>query len=238
MMAALPPLLRLGLVPPPRRRHDPDRVNAARGVGERLGSLLESLAGAARGRASNLALPPLRDEEGSGGTAGAIRSAIREPRAWIDAVDPRHLVELWRNWEMVMGPELASLAFPLGRRREILIVGGEDNIVLQELSFQTPEILERVNAFMDAPLDAPVFARVELRLLMGQRPLSLPPEDPQPCRERPAPARPADLGAYFSSMRPDSPVARAYAACLRMHGLLGGPEPLGVSLPQNPSAGE
>lgn len=93
-------------------------------------------------------------------------------------------------------------------------------MALQELSYQTPEILERVNAFMDAPPDAPVFTRVELRLLMGQRPLSLPPDDPYPRQERPAPSRPADLGAYFSSMRPDSPVTRAYASCLRLHGLL------------------
>lgn len=215
MMAALPPLLRLGLTPPPRRWNAPDRVNAARGVGERLGSLLENLAGTARRRAPNLPFPPSRGEEGTG-AAGAIR----EPQAWIDTVDPRHLVELWRNWEMVMGPELAPLAFPLGRRKNLLIVGGEDNMALQELSFQTPEILERVNAFMDAPLDDPVFVRVELRLLMGMRPLSLPPESTTRVRERPAP--PADLGAYFSSMRPDSPVARSYASCLRSHGLLDG----------------
>lgn len=72
-------------------------------------------------------------------------------------------VRLWQNWEMVMGPDIAPLAWPLGARNGILIVGGEDNLALQELSFMTPEILERVNAFMDAP----VFDKVELRLVMG-----------------------------------------------------------------------
>lgn len=203
MMARLPPLLRLGLTPPPRRQQAADRVNGARRIGEQLGSLLQELATSTAQRHVAPSLP-----------SGAAEASA----AWMDPVDPRHLVELWRNWEMVMGPELASLAFPLGRRRDRLIVGGEDNMALQELSYQTPEILERVNAFMDAPPEAPVFSRVDLRLLMGMRPLSLPPESP--CRERPAPPRPADLGAYFSSMRPDSPVTRSYAACLRLHGLL------------------
>lgn len=214
----LPPLLRLGLTPPPRRERAADRVNGARRVGERLGSLLQGLARAPRGAGN----PPLSHMAGAG-SPGAGTAAPIGPKGQVDQpdpVDPRHLVELWRNWAMVMGPALATLAFPLGRRKDRLIVGGEDNMALQELSYQTPEILERVNAFMDAPPDAPVFTRVELRLLMGQRPLSLPPENPYPYRERPAPSRPADLGAYFASMRPDSPVTQAYAACLRLHGLL------------------
>lgn len=125
-------------------------------------------------------------------------------------------VRLWQNWEMVMGPEIAPLAWPLGARNDILIVGGEDNLALQELSFMTPEILERVNAFMDAP----AFAKVELRLVMGDRPLDRPPDiQPTEC-VRPAPPRPGDLGGHLEDMRPDSPVARCYAAYLRMHGVL------------------
>ena len=125
-------------------------------------------------------------------------------------------VRLWQNWEMVMGPDIAPLAWPLGARNDILIVGGEDNLALQELSFMTPEILERVNAFMDAP----AFSRVELRLVMGARPLDQPPDIQPSTRERPAPERPALLGEHFTEMRPDSPEARCYAAYLRMHGVL------------------
>lgn len=124
-------------------------------------------------------------------------------------------VRLWQNWEMVMGPEIAPLAWPLGTRNATLIVGGEDNLALQELSFMTPEILERVNAFMDAP----VFSKVELRLVMGDRPLDRPPDIQPSTRVRPAPPRPADLGGHLNEMRPDSPVARCYAAYLRMHGV-------------------
>lgn len=124
-------------------------------------------------------------------------------------------VRLWQNWEMVMGPDIAPLAWPLGARNDILIVGGEDNLALQELSFMTPEILERVNAFMDAP----VFDRVELRLVMGDRPLDQMPDIQPSTRVRPAPSRPRQLGAHLEEMNPDSPVARCYAAYLRMHGV-------------------
>ncbi len=125
-------------------------------------------------------------------------------------------VRLWQNWDMVMGPDIAPLAWPLGARNDTLIVGGEDNLALQELSFMTPEMLERVNAFMDAP----VFNRVELRLVMGDKPLDQPPDIQPSTRVRPAPPRPRDLGAHLEDMRPDSPVARCYAAYLRMHGVL------------------
>lgn len=75
------------------------------------------------------------------------------------------LVELWKNWEMVMGPQLAGIAYPLGRREKILIIGGEDTMALQELSFMKDELLERVNAFIDNPF----FDKVELQLCMGRQ---------------------------------------------------------------------
>lgn len=83
----------------------------------------------------------------------------------------RNLVELWRHWAMVMGEELAGLAFPLGQKDEVLLIGAGDNLALQELSFFSAEILCRVNAF----LEEPVFASVQLSLLQGRATLdSLP----------------------------------------------------------------
>lgn len=75
-----------------------------------------------------------------------------------------NLVELWRHWKIVMGPQLSDLAYPLGARRESLLIGAEDNLVLHELSFFNPEILERANAF----LETSYFVRVELSLLQGR----------------------------------------------------------------------
>jgi hypothetical protein len=61
------------------------------------------------------------------------------------------LLQLWKNWEMVMGSELAPLAAPLGARQNLLLIGAPDSMALQELHMQNGEILERVNAFMEAP---------------------------------------------------------------------------------------
>lgn len=120
------------------------------------------------------------------------------------------LNELWKNWTMVMGPDLAPLAQPLGHRGDLLLVGGEDNLVLQELSYAVPEILERVNAFMDEAF----FQRVELRLVFGRTPLNLAASTPVP--GPPPLARPPRLGGL--SLDPESPVGRCYQAYLRCFG--------------------
>lgn len=122
---------------------------------------------------------------------------------------------LWQNWDMVMGPELAALAWPLAVRGTTLVIGGEDNLALQELSFMTPEILERANAFMAAP----AFEKVALELVMGRRPLDQPPDMQPQVRVREAPPMPPGLGGPLHEMRPDSPVTRCYLAYLRMFGL-------------------
>ena len=105
---------------------------------------------------------------------------------------------------MVMGPEIAALARPLGHRESRLLVGGEDNLALQELIYHTPEMLERANAFMDGE----VFSRVELHLLEGRTPL-----DERVSREL---VRPEHLGTLLGRLDPASPVGRCYQAYLRM----------------------
>ena len=144
-----------------------------------------------------------------------VREKLDSVLAALGTGEKAMLTRLWQNWDMVMGPELAPLAWPLGARNDILVVGGEDNLALQELSFMTPEILERVNAIMDAP----VFGRVELQLVMGRRPLDQPPDMQPRTRVRPAPPMPPGLGGPLREMRPDSPVTRCYLAYLKMFGL-------------------
>lgn len=129
-----------------------------------------------------------------------LAARSREPRR-------QHLDQLWKNWEMVMGPDLAPLAHPLGHRDGLLLVGAEDHLLLQELTYAVPEILERVNAFMDENF----FHKVELRLLSEKTPLNRarPAAAPLP----PPPPRPARLGEL--RLDPESPVGRCYAAYLR-----------------------
>ncbi|MBQ4615374.1 MAG: DUF721 domain-containing protein [Mailhella sp.] len=118
------------------------------------------------------------------------------------------LGQLWRNWEIVMGPEIAPLARPLGHRHGILLIGGDDSYVLQELSYAAPEILERANAFMDEEF----FQKVELHLLMGKD--SLQRVDITQAPKLPPPPKPFRLGK--AQLPQDSPVAAAYAAYVKM----------------------
>ncbi len=130
------------------------------------------------------------------------------------------LRQLWLNWEMVMGPELAPLAQPLGRHGEVLHIGVEDAMLVQELHYMSGEILERVNAFMEGP----VFSGVKVELLMGRRGLQLaPPEETSRgtgpdwrLPSTPVAAPVCAFGTHLDAMSPDSPVARAYA-CFALH---------------------
>ncbi len=77
------------------------------------------------------------------------------------------LVRLWRNWPAVLGPELSRLARPLGRRKTSLVIGTDDSIVMQELSFCSDQILQNVERFLGwQPFD-----KVSLELLKGRTPL-------------------------------------------------------------------
>lgn len=133
---------------------------------------------------------------------------------WMAALDRAvgqsaqgRLVRLWQNWDMVMGPELAAIAWPLGHRGNILLVGGEDAMIMQELSLQTGEILERVNAFMDEAL----FTEVRVSLALGKNPLNSSLAVPPP-RQRPVlEPGPAPSGMYLGLMNPESAVAKCYA---------------------------
>lgn len=122
------------------------------------------------------------------------------------------LAQLWRNWEMVMGEELKHLAIPLGHRKNTLIVGAEDNMAQQELTYFTYEIIERVNAFLDEPF----FNKVQVDLLLGKPALdetTLPTITPYVPE---MPPRPARLGGLIGKLDPDSPVTRCYEKYVRM----------------------
>ena len=144
-----------------------------------------------------------------------VREAVDILLAAYGGQDRRQLCSLWDNCEMVLGDDLAPLALPLGHKDSVLLVGAEDSMALQELSLQSPEILERANAFMDAPF----FSQVRVILLQGQRPLNerRPPRPLSPARP-PMPPRPPRLGGLMGAFSPDSlagPCYEAYVAAFR-----------------------
>lgn len=148
-----------------------------------------------------------------------VREAIKNALTKLAGSEEREqLRRLWENWPMVMGEDMAGLAMPLGHRKNVLLIGAEDHLVMQELSFCTPEILERVNAFMDSAY----FEKIELHLHMGQAVLDLPPPELASMGSPPPIECPAGLTGSFAAMpglNMDSPVARCYMAYLKLHGL-------------------
>lgn len=115
---------------------------------------------------------------------------------------------LWRHWEMVMGAELAPLVRPLGHHNDILLVGVEDAMLMQEIHLQSGELLERVNAFMEKPF----FTSVKVSLILDKTQLDGPLRCAVHEEEKKAPLPHSEArGIYLSSMDAQSPVARAYA---------------------------
>lgn len=125
----------------------------------------------------------------------------------------RILTRLWEHWNMVMGEDIAPLAFPLGHRKTILLVGAEDTMAAQELTYMAPEILERVHAFMDDTY----FTRVEIHLFMGRVPLDMRKLHIAPPSRAPLPPRPENLGNLCATLDPTSNVGRCYHKYVRMY---------------------
>ena len=143
--------------------------------------------------------------------ATPVRSLADALLRGMGGADRLRLVRLWQHWDMVLGPELAALALPLGHRDGLLLLGAEDSMTMQEISLLAPEILERVNAFMDSPF----FRAASCSLLLSRRPLNSLPARPQYSRETLHETPPPLHGRHLAHMRPDSAVARCYARFIR-----------------------
>ncbi|MFO8033376.1 MAG: DUF721 domain-containing protein [Desulfohalobiaceae bacterium] len=79
------------------------------------------------------------------------------------------LARLWINWGQVLGQELAELARPLGHKDRTLILGAEDSVVMQELSYYRQDILDKVEDFLGwRPFD-----KIKLELLNNKASLDM-----------------------------------------------------------------
>ncbi len=116
------------------------------------------------------------------------------------------LAELWKNWSTVLG-SIANMARPLGTRKSTLLLGVENPVAMQELSYYSPEILERVNGF----LQKKTFDKVKFDLLQGRVPLDAV-HVQRPEFHKPRPIRPAGFGNLVGRFPSDSALGRCYAA--------------------------
>ena len=65
------------------------------------------------------------------------------------------LQQLWLNWGMVMGPDLAPLARPMGHHRDVLLIGAEDAMLAQELHLMAAEMRRGSMPLWNSPFSAP-----------------------------------------------------------------------------------
>ncbi|MDR2891825.1 MAG: DUF721 domain-containing protein [Deltaproteobacteria bacterium] len=130
------------------------------------------------------------------------------------------LVHLWENWPMVMGDQLTDVALPLGVQDRTLLIGAEDSMLMHELSFFIPEIMDRANAFMDENY----FTKVRLELPRGRTPL-YPPTPGGGVSETASPKtssqrtdlrhKPENLGGLIGRFDPESSIGRAYLSYVK-----------------------
>lgn len=158
--------------------------------------------------------PRKRQKDSRPMEAGLVLNAVLEALGGRERLQARaRLSLLWQNWAMVMGPDLSSMARPLGHHKDLLLIGAEDAMLAQELHLLSGEVLERVNAFMESPF----FSAVKVTLLMGRTGLdhALSGEaQTSPSGSGQAPdsgTRSCAQGAFLQGMDPASPVAKAYA---------------------------
>ena len=122
------------------------------------------------------------------------------------------LSRLWRSWDAVLGPDLAPLARPLGHHDDKLLIGAEDAVLLQELYYMGPEIVRRVNEFLQEDF----FTAVKVSLMLDHQDLDAPSPVLEHSAGRPKEEVPAPSGASLGLMDPESAVARCYARFLGM----------------------
>lgn len=64
--------------------------------------------------------------------------------------DPKRcdLVSLWQDWPEVVGENFASQVEIQGHKNGVLMLGVEDSVLMQELSYEIDEVLEKINDYL------------------------------------------------------------------------------------------
>jgi len=116
------------------------------------------------------------------------------------------LIRLWKNWEKVLGKELAQLARPIGTKEKTVIIGVEDSILMQELTFYAPDILKKINQFLGNEL----FDKITFKLLEEKTPLDSIVLEKKEKQGKHKIKIPEIVGYLKHTIPPQSPVYKAY----------------------------
>jgi hypothetical protein len=135
----------------------------------------------------------------------ALNRVLGTPEAALELA----IARLWRHWPELLGPDMAGMIRPLGHRKETMVLGATNSMVMQEFSFFAQTILDKANDF----LGTAYFQKVTIELMAGRPALDeslLPPAPPAPKAARPDP-----IGNLLPCMDPSSPVTACYRAYVR-----------------------
>lgn len=121
------------------------------------------------------------------------------------------LHRLWRSWSETVGPDLAAIARPLGTRRDDLVIGVEDSMLMQDMIHYGPALVEQANAF----LGRKVFDKVRVELIGGRVPLDA---DLGPVAKggRYEPQLPSNVGELHDKLPQGSIIGRCYREYVRL----------------------
>jgi hypothetical protein len=120
---------------------------------------------AAGERDGHLKIRPSRRREGKVSHVSEVMEALF---AGLGRPYQGRLNMLWRQWDEILGEEIALLGRPMGQKDGVLFIGADDAAALQELALRGEEILEKVNGFMREDF----FREVGARLAQGRADLS------------------------------------------------------------------
>lgn len=121
------------------------------------------------------------------------------------------IAKVWAYWSDILGEELAKLARPLGRRKNTLIIGAVDNVVMQELVYYSPQILEQIDEFLGwQPFDKVVFELLDTRSSLDEIKIRHSYKRPDCCQNS------QNVGKYWDEFPEDSAVAKSYRAFVQM----------------------
>ncbi|MFN2267710.1 MAG: DUF721 domain-containing protein [Desulfonatronovibrio sp.] len=136
----------------------------------------------------------------------SVDKSINKYLGRIDSDGSRYIfINICNRWDQIVGTEIAALVKPLGQKNKTLILGAQDSIIIQEITFASQQIIDMINDFCGSD----IFDKLRVELLKGRTPLDRKlvhkPHIALPVK------KPRQLGNLMGFMSEDSPVARCYS---------------------------
>ncbi len=124
------------------------------------------------------------------------------------------IARLWKKWPELVGEEFADMVKPLGRQGNALVLGVEDNLLMQEMVYHADTLLEAISRFLGwQPFD-----NIKYKLLQNRIAL----DDVDLEREMSGSSLgqlpdSSQVGALLDVLPEDTPFGRCYRAYIALH---------------------